>query len=251
MMIAVYGITGKTGKTSVAEEMAGCFWGEGRKTILVDMDLKNGDVTQRLKLKKRPNIGTWLRDIYDRMEDEDYLEMTYSYDEFSHYIQYHSSGLPVLATNRREATADTPMVVSGVDVICRSLRESPFEVVVFDTNNTVRDYTLDLLFKVDVVVLVLDEFRFNVQDAELFLSFLKDEGFELKNFKVVFNRYPTFTEDNPDEICARLGLPLLGVLPYDPGFGKKMEDGTILSLQEGSEFGREMRKIVARLLSGN
>lgn len=246
--VTVYGLTAGTGKTSVAKEMAGFIQQRGTKTLLVDMDLIKGNITETLGLENKPNIGSWLMEIFERMDVSSCWDILYTHEEIYPYLQLHQTGLNVLTSNTEKNICHSSQLLSGLDIILRSLSKSNYDVVIFDTNNEVRDYTLDLMLRVDKVLLVIEPFRFSLQNAEMALRLLIDEGFYKDKFAIVFNRFPTFAEDDPEVISQKLGIPLYGVLPNYPELSGKKSRTRILTTERASRFSEEMERILAKIM---
>jgi len=245
--VAVYGLTAGTGKTSVAKEMAGLIHQFGQNTLLVDLDLNKGNITDKLGLNESPNIGSWLIETIKRMNTSPCWEITYKHEEIQTYIQQHNSGLHVLASNTEKNLDHSPLLLSSLEIILRSLLKSSFGVVVFDTNSEVRDYTIELILRVDKVLLVVEPFGFSLQNAEMFLRLLVDEGIRMDRFGLVFNRFPTYAEENPQEISKSLGIPLCGVLPNYPNLSGKKNQTKILTTKKSSRFSQELHQVLKKV----
>ncbi|WP_027364130.1 AAA family ATPase [Desulfotruncus alcoholivorax] len=246
--VAVYGFTTGSGKTTTAKELAGYRQRQGYNTLLVDMDLSQGKLTEILGLKKTPNIGDWLNDIFNRLETTPCWKKIYQPDEISKFYQSHSSGLKVITTNFDHNHCNSPLLLNGIDIIVRSLKTTAFDTVIFDTNNAMRDYTLDLMFRMDKVLMIADFLNFNRQNAEILLRLLIDEGFSKDCFGFVLNRFPTFADESPEQISNALGIPLYGVLPNCPDLTGKKKQGKIFSTCRSTRFTEEIGRIAQRLV---
>jgi pilus assembly protein CpaE len=248
--VAVYGCTASTGKTSVAKELAGFFHLQGRNTMLVDMDLAKGNLTEMLSLNSSPNTGLWLADIFKQLDDLPCWKISYTRDEIEPYVQKFN-GLSVLASNTPVNLVGSPLLLSGVDVVLRSLLETSFDVLVFDTNGEVRDYTLNMLLRMHKVLLVAEPFGFSLPNAEAFMRLLVDEGFSLDRFGLVLNRYPTYAEEDPLEISRALGVSLYGVLPNYPDLSGKKGHARIFSMDRTNRFTEEIGHIAEKIWGGD
>lgn len=245
--VAVYGFTTGSGKTTAAKELAGYRQRQGYNTLLVDMDLSQGKLTEILDLKKTPNIGDWLDDIFNRMETAPCWKIIYQPNEITKFYQDHPSGLKVLTTNFDQSHCNSPLLLNGIDIVVRSIQATAFDTVIFDTNNAMRDYTLDLMFRMDKVLMVADFLNFNQRNAEMLLRLLVDEGFNQDCLGFVLNRFPTFADENPEQISIAMGIPLDGVLPNFPDLAGKKKQGKIFSTVRSSRFTEEIGRIANRL----
>ncbi|WP_347491190.1 AAA family ATPase [Desulfoscipio sp. XC116] len=246
--MAVYGFTASTGKSSVAKELAGFFHLQGHSTMLVDMDLVKGGLSERLGLNSSINIGIWLKDIFKRLDSSPCWKIKYTQDEIKPYVQTFD-GLSVLAGNTEDNLAGSPMLLNGVDILLRSLLETSFDVLIFDTNGEVRDYTLNMLLRMDQVLLVAEPFGFSLPNAEAFVRLLVDEGLSMDRFGLVLNRYPTYAEEDPLEISRALGIPLYGVLPNYPDLTGKKGYARIFTMDRSNRFTDEAGKIADKIWS--
>ncbi|AGL01623.1 AAA family ATPase [Desulfoscipio gibsoniae] len=248
--VAVYGFAASTGKSSVAKELAGFFHLQGRSTMLVDMDLVKGNLAERLGLNSSPNIGIWLKDIFKWLDSIPCWKIKYTMDEIEPYLQTFD-GLSVLASNTEGNLAGSPLLLNGVDVLLRSLLDTSFDVLIFDTNEEVRDYTLNMLLRMNKVLLVAEPFGFSLPNAEAFVRLLVDEGFSMDKFGLVLNRYPTYAEEDPLEISRALGVPLYGVLPNYPDLTGKKGYARIFTMNRTNRFTEEVGKIADKIWGEN
>ncbi|TYO96150.1 AAA family ATPase [Desulfallas thermosapovorans] len=246
--VAVYGCTASTGKTSVAKELAGFFHLQGRSTMLVDLDLTKGQLTEKLGLNSSPNIGTWLTDIFKKLDSLPFWNINYTRDEIEPYVQKFD-GLSVLASNTADNLDSSPLLLYGIDVIMRSLLATPYDVLVFDTNGKVRDYTFNALLRMNKVLLVAEPFGFSLPNAEAFIRLLQDEGFNPDQFGLVLNRYPTYAEEDPLEISRALGISLYGVLPNYPDLSGKKGHARIFTMDRSNRFTEEIGNIAQKIWS--
>ncbi len=246
--VAVYGYSPCTGKTSVAKELAGFFYQQGHNTMLVDTDLAKGNLTEKLGLNSSPNIGEWAADILKRLDCLPYWDINYTWNEIEPYVQTFD-GLPVLASNTIEDLAGSPLLLSCINVILHSLLKTPYDVLVFDNSVGVCDYTLNILLRMDKVLLIVEPFSFSLPNVEAFVRLLVDEGFSLDQFGLVLNRYPTHAEQDPLEISRALGISLYGVLPNCPDLCGKKGQASIFTMNRINRLTEEIGHLADKLWS--
>ncbi|MDQ0287074.1 pilus assembly protein CpaE [Desulfofundulus luciae] len=244
-MIAVYGAREGSGKTVVARELAGAFHLRGKRTLLVDMVLGDGQVTRALGLSPEPNLGQWLQEIDRRINSGlPYFELRFSPEEITSYIQRHYTGLDVLATS----PVDFPGQAAGmVEVVVTHLRSLPYEVVIFDTRSGVREYILRILSMVDVILLVEDGYHYHIQHVAEVLERLREAGVKTDHFQLVYNRMPSVVDESPGEAAADLRLPLAGVLPEHPELRQQRGGTKILSHEVVDHYTHAMNDLIERL----
>ena len=212
-IISIYGVARQSGKTTIAEEMALISQKKGYKTLLVDMDIHDGDITTRLKLDPHPNIANWCEDINRKSKKTSIINIEYTQVNWQQFLQQHSSGLSVLATNTNPKRPKYGNIFYEIKIIYNSIKQSDYEVVIFDMGNDATSFNYMILEESDCPVLVVDTFRYNVQALKLFLWDAQDVQFPVEKFQLLFNREPTAIEDPPENVGQEFKLPVLGVLP--------------------------------------
>ncbi|SFH04677.1 pilus assembly protein CpaE [Desulfotomaculum arcticum] len=212
-IISIYGVSRQSGKTTIAEEMALISQKKGYKTLLVDMDIHDGDVTQRLKLDQHPNISNWCEGIYRKSKKTSIIHIEYNQDGWRPFIQKHSSGLAVLATNTNPKLPNYGNIFYEIKIIYNSIRQSDYDVVIFDMGNDATSFNYMILEESDYPILVVDTFRYNVEALKHFLWDARDVHFPVEKFQLLFNREPTAIEDLPESVGREFQLPVLSVLP--------------------------------------
>ncbi|WP_027363972.1 AAA family ATPase [Desulfotruncus alcoholivorax] len=212
-IISIYGVARQSGKTTIAEEMALISRKKGYKTLLVDLDIHDGDVTKRLQLDPYPNISNWCEDIYRKSRKTSIINIEYDQANWQPFLQKHMSGLTVLATNTNPKLPYYGNIFYEIKIIYDSIRQSDFEVVIFDMGNDSSSFNYMILEESDYPVLVVDTFRYNVQALRNFLWDAQDVHFPVEKFKLLFNREPTAIEELPEKVGQDFKLPVIGVLP--------------------------------------
>ena len=95
----------------------------------------------------------------------------------------------------------------------RNLKQLPYDMLVIDTDSSNRDYNQVILEEADHVLIVMDNFRYNVKDLILYLHKLQNMGYSTENFKIVLNKVPDPIQVTIDEIEKDSGLPVIGIVP--------------------------------------
>ncbi|AGL00164.1 AAA family ATPase [Desulfoscipio gibsoniae] len=211
--ISVYGITKKSGNTTIAEELALISQNKGYRTLLVDLDIHTGDVTKRLQLNRHPNISDWCEDIYLASKEIPIINVQYTQSQWAQFLQKHPSGLDVLATNSNRKLPGYGNIYYEIKIIYNSLKASDYDVIVFDMSNIPTSFSYMVLEDVDLPILVVDTFRYNLKLLKHFIWDLEDVHFPVEKFKLLFNREPSAIEDSPEVVAQDYKIPVLGVLP--------------------------------------
>ena len=212
-IISIYGRARQSGKTTIAVELALISQKKGYKTLLIDLDIHDGDVTKRLKLDRHPNISNWCEDIYRKSKKTSIINIEYVQEKWQAFLQKHSSGLAVLATNTNPRLPNYGNIFYEIKIIYESVKQSDYDVVIFDMGHTATSFNYMILEDSNCPILVVDTFRYNVQALKLFLWDARDVHFPVEKFQLLFNREPTAIEELPEKVGQEFMLPVIGVLP--------------------------------------
>ncbi len=211
-IISIYGLAKQSGNTTIAAELAIVSQNEGYKTLLVDLDIHKGDITERLKLNHNPNISDWCEDIYLKSKKIGIINVEYTQPEWERFLQKHPSGLDVLATNTNPKLPGYGNIYYEIRIIHNSIRKSDYDVVVVDIGNTQTSFNYFVLEDSDVPMLVVDTFRYNVNLLKRFIWNMEDVHFPVHKLQLLFNREASPIEDMPETVGREFNLPVLGVL---------------------------------------
>ncbi len=212
-IVSIYGVTKQSGNTTIAEELSLMSQSKGYKTLLVDLDLHKGDVTERLKLHHSPNISDWCEDIYLESKKNGIINVNYNQSDWAHFIQKHESGLEVLASNTNRKLPDYGNIYYEMRIINDAIKKSDYDIVIVDMGNKHTSYNFAILEDSDYPLLVVDTFRYNVKALKHFLWDLEDLHFPVNKLQLLFNREASPIEDLPEAVAQEFGLPAIGVLP--------------------------------------
>ena len=121
-VMTVFSPKGGTGKTVVATNLAAAFAKkEGRRTLLLDLDLQFGDAAIGLGLEPE-------KTIYDLVVAPGELDS----EKLAGYVTKHASGLDVLAAPLRPEDAE--LVTEGKVTSLLEVARGSYEVIVVDTS---------------------------------------------------------------------------------------------------------------------
>lgn len=238
--IAVYSVRKGTGKSTVARELAGFCQIDGKKTLLVDLTLGRSRFLEGALALAGPDLSDWLDDIENRLRNTPWHAIEYTPEEIQKHIRVNSTGLGILSCAQRKTPGGMP---EAVGVILNSLARLDYGVMVFDLNSEVRDYVIRVLSAVDEVLLVTDTYRYDVGEVKMTMERLKDAGCRMDHFRVVFNRKPSFFDDDPLQVAEEFNLPMAGSLPDYPRLSRDF----LTVADEISEYTQAMKKLIASL----
>lgn len=249
-IIAVNCPKGGVGKTSISKELAVAYSmvtvnGQPLRVCLVDADLDFGDIASTLSLNPYPNITHWAEEIAKRLKENPNADIKYSqeYIESKFLISYPKTNLKVLAapSNHQDALNITD---KQFEIILDNLKACDYDVIIIDTGNNTKDYTLLALDKAHVVLMVITMDLTCINDANLLLRTLRNIQFPTSKINLVINRLPKTDKDiDLGEISQVLQSPIIGTIPEFPRIRQLNNNGTPAVLGKDNEYTAAIRKV--------
>jgi pilus assembly protein CpaE len=230
-MVVILGPKGGTGKTLVSTNLAVALAAEGRRPVLVDLDLQFGDIGLALGL--RPD-----KTIYDLARSGGSLDE----DKLDAYLVRHSSGLRVLLAPTRPDHASAVGVDFLRDVFT-TLRSMADYVIV----DTPPGFTPEVIAAIDsssnvCVVGMLDSL--SLKNTKLGLETLELMGYSQERIALVLNRADTRVGITHEDVEAIIGRAPEVFIPSDRQIPISVNDGTpIVMKDERSEAARAFYKL--------
>jgi pilus assembly protein CpaE len=197
-----------------------------------------------------PNITHWSQDIAQRLKNNPNADIRYpqEYIESKFLITYPGTGLKVLAAPSNHSDA---LDITGrhIEIILDNLRNCDFDVIIIDTGNNTKDYTLISLDKAHVVLMVVTMDLTCINDANLLLSTLRSIQFPTSKIQLIINRMPKTDKDiEIAEISQALRTQIIGVVPEFPKVRQLNNNGTPAVMGKENEFTAAVRKIGNQIL---
>ena len=237
-IITVFSPKGGTGKTVTATNLATSFAKhEGRRTLLLDLDLQFGDAAIMLGLEPA-------KTIYDLVVAPGELDS----EKLAGYITKHTCGLDVLPAPLRPEDAEL-VTESKLARLLEVARES-YDVIVVDTSPffhgpmlATLDRTDELLLLCGLDVPTLKNVRLSLQTLEL-LSFPPDR------IKLVLNRANSKVGMKPKEVESALERTVDFEIPSDRIVPLAVNRGNPAVLAEPkAEFSKAVRAMAKELVA--
>jgi cellulose biosynthesis protein BcsQ len=236
--IAAYSIHSKTGKTTVAKELAQCYQMLGKKTLLVDCTFGQNDLFSMIgKSLHVPNLYDWVVEIDKKLKSIHWFDITYEPEEVNKYIAVHPGGMGLLTCQKADFPGKLAQIVK---VILAALAKMPYDVIIFDARAEIREYIVRLLSAVDTVLLITDTYRYDVYETKYIMERLQEAGCRTDHFMILFNKKPSFFDDSPPQIAADLNLKMAGTLPDYPESAANFPD-------QVHEYNEAMKKVAENI----
>src|SRR5215208_977720 len=237
-IVTVFSPKGGTGKTVTATNLAAaCAKFEGRKTLLLDLDLQFGDAAIMLGVEPE-------KTIYDLVVAPGELDT----EKLAGYTTHHACGLEVLPAPLRPEDAEL-VTEAKLGRLLEVARES-FDVIIVDTSPffhgpmlATLDRTDELLLLCSLDVPTLKNVRLSLQTLDL-LSFPPDR------IKLVLNRANSKVGMKPKEVESTLERKIDFEIPSDRIVPLAVNRGNPAVLSDPkAEFSRAVRAMAKELVA--
>lgn len=235
-IITVFSTRGGVGRTLVAVNLAAALAQEGRKTVLVDLVLGEGDIEVALNLKARRTLA----DLVDEAATEDLVMV-------DNFLIAHYTGTKVLCgPSRDDAYLVTPEALQhALDLLTER-----YSYVILDTGVRPDSLTQAALSASDLILLLATPELLSIRHARSALDFLTDHSLR-DRAAIVLNRAGLEGGIKTPEIERVLECKCLASLPED---GKaavtSLNKGqSILTTSPAGKLTQAIRTLARRLCS--
>lgn len=173
-VIAVFGAKGGIGKTTIAANLAVSLSHNGKKVIVVDLDLQFGDVNLFFDLEPRDTIAELVQD-----------KQNFDIDTIKSFIKVHSSGISVLCAPKSPEFAD---IIRGehIEKIVNTIRPY-YDYVVIDTPPIFNETTIAAIENSDMVLLTITLDISTLRNAKISMDILESLQ-QKEKISVIVNR---------------------------------------------------------------
>ena len=172
-IISVSSVKGGVGKTTMAINLAGVYYQEKKRVLLIDADFFGG------------GISTWLdsrnqKDIFMMMDSIS----NHRYGSILDYVVSYNHGIDVLASPKDPRNA-MKMDCKYIPIIFEFAKRE-YDVVIVDTNHIMNEINLMILDHVDTTLFMITNDLLDLKNMKSFLSILKETG--KSNYLVCLNQ---------------------------------------------------------------
>jgi pilus assembly protein CpaE len=237
-VVTVFSPKGGTGKTVTATNLAAaCAKFEGRKTLLLDLDLQFGDAA--IMLGVEPD-----KTIYDLVVAPGELDT----EKLLGYTTRHACGLEVLPAPLRPEDAEL-VTEAKLARLLEVARES-YDLIVVDTSPFFHGPMLATLDRTDELLLVCGLEVPTIKNVRLSLQTLELLSFPPNRIRVVLNRANSNVGLKRSEVEAALEAKVAFEMPSDRAVPVSVNRGQPAVISEpGSDFARAIKEMAATIVA--
>ncbi|MGZ4317222.1 MAG: AAA family ATPase [Gaiellaceae bacterium] len=236
-IVTVFSPKGGTGKTVVATNLAAALAKiEGKKTLLVDLDLQFGDAAIMLGVEPE-------KTIFDLVVAPGELDS----EKLSGYTTHHPCGLEILPAPLRPEDAEL-VTEAKLARLLEVARES-YDVIIVDTSPFFHGPMLATLDRTDELFLLCGLDVPTLKNVKLSLQTLELLSFPRDRIKIVLNRATSKVGMKPSEVEDALGMKLSHQVPSDRAVPIGVNRGKPVVLDDDSaEFSRALRALAKSIV---
>lgn len=202
-IVSVFSNKGGNGTTTIAVNLADALVRyHGKKVVVVDLALANGDVTMFFNVNPTYSI----LDLAKNAEKADY--------DFLHTLLLkHSSGVYILA--------DPPMIEDAESISAEQVKEmlstlqSMFDIIIVDTSHQFEERTLTALERSDIILLVTLLNLPSLKNTQRCLELFRRIGFRDEQIRLVLSRFLPSAEIPREKIEEIMKIPVFFAVPND------------------------------------
>jgi pilus assembly protein CpaE len=237
-VITVLSTKGGVGKSILASNIAVSLAELGKNTVLVDLDLRSGDLGIMLGLKPERTIAGAAMDC-DHLDEE----------MLRGFLVDHSSGLHVLLAPSQPddaALVSAPRLSRILDLLVKMC-----DVIIIDTSPIIDDVILTAVDKSDLVYLVVTMDVASVKDARLDLHRLESLGYSAESVRLMLNRADSRVFLDPGDVETAVGLRVYARIPSDRLVSRSVNKGVPVVIEAPRSAVAKSLAGIARMIAGN
>jgi Flp pilus assembly CpaE family ATPase len=202
-VVTVFSPKGGTGKTVVATSLAAMLAKrEGKRTLLLDLDLQFGDAAIMLGLEPA-------KTVYDLVVAPGELDS----EKLAGYVTRHACGLDILAAPMRPEDAE--LVVESKVTALLDVARSSYDAIVVDTSPFFHGAVLATLDRTDQLIVLCGLDVPTLKNVRLALQTLEQLSFPASRITYVMNRASTNVGLKTREVEDGLHVKVAHELPLD------------------------------------
>jgi pilus assembly protein CpaE len=236
-VITVFSPKGGTGKTAIASNLAAALAKQGRKTLLLDLDLQFGDAAIVMGVEPE-------KTIYDLVLAPGELDI----EKLAGYTTKHQCGLDILPAPLRPEDAEL-VTESKITRLLEVARQC-YDAIVVDTSPFFHGPMLATLDRTDELLVLCGLDVPTLKNVRLALQTLELLSFPSRRIRYVLNRANSKVGLNSREVEAALKVTVHSTIPSDRIVPISVNRGTPAVLSEpGSEFAKALNELAKAVMT--
>ena len=237
-IITVFSPKGGTGKTSIATNLATSFAKhQGRRTLLLDLDLQFGDAAIMLGLEPE-------KTIYDLVVAPGELDS----EKLAGYTTRHTCGLEILPAPLRPEDAE--LVTEAKLARLLEVARDSYDVIVVDTSPFFHGPMLATLDRTDELLMLCGLDVPTLKNVRLSLQTLELLSYPASRIRFVLNRANSKVGMSKKEVEGALDVRIAFEVPSDRAVPIAVNRGNPAVLGDpGAEFSVALRKVAKALVT--
>jgi pilus assembly protein CpaE len=236
-VVTVFSPKGGTGKTVTASNLGAALAKQGRKTLLLDLDLQFGDAAIVMGIEPE-------KTIYDLVVAPGELDM----EKLAGYTTKHPCGLDILPAPLRPEDAEL-VTESKITRLLEVAREC-YDVIVVDTSPFFHGPMLATLDRTDELLVLCGLDVPTLKNVRLALQTLELLSFPSSRIRYVLNRANTKVGLSKREVEGALKVAVQVEVPSDRIVPVSVNRGTPAVLSEpGSDFAKAMLALAKTVMT--
>jgi pilus assembly protein CpaE len=235
-VITVFSPKGGTGKTVTASNVSSALAKQGKRTLLLDLDLQFGDAAIVMGIEPE-------KTVYDLVVAPGELD----YEKLAGYITKHPCGLDVLPAPLRPEDAEL-VTESKITRLLEVAREA-YDVIVVDTSPFFHGPMLATLDRTDELLVLCGLDVPTLKNVRLAMQTLELLAFPTSRVRFVLNRANTKVGLSKREVETALKVSIDVEVPSDRAVPISVNQGNPAVLANpGSDFSRAMTALAKSLV---
>jgi pilus assembly protein CpaE len=236
-VVTVFSPKGGTGKTVTASNLAAALAKQGRKTLLLDLDLQFGDAAIVMGIEPE-------KTIYDLVVAPGELDV----EKLAGYTAKHPCGLDILPAPLRPEDAEL-VTESKITRLLEVARER-YEVIVVDTSPFFHGPMLATLDRTDELLVICGLDVPTLKNVRLAMQTLELLSFPTSRIRFVLNRANTKVGLSKREVESALKVEISVEIPSDRGVPISVNQGNPAVLADpGCDFSKAMTALSRSLVT--
>jgi pilus assembly protein CpaE len=236
-VVTVFSPKGGTGKTVTASNLGAALAKQGRKTLLLDLDLQFGDAAIVMGIEPE-------KTIYDLVVAPGELDV----EKLAGYTTKHPCGLDILPAPLRPEDAEL-VTESKITRLLEVAREQ-YEVIVVDTSPFFHGPMLATLDRTDELLVICGLDVPTLKNVRLAMQTLELLSFPTSRIRFVLNRANTKVGLSKREVESALKVEVSVEIPSDRGVPISVNQGNPAVLADpGCEFSKAMTALSRSLVT--